>query len=308
MKLFIVGNGFDLNFGLPTKLADFGEYLQSNDQDVFYTLRDLHGLSAENGDASDLRQWNHLETRMANFDKKFIIDEAKYSFDRQEDYPPPSDDFWAYAPDHFEDMVNPIIHELPRLVREWACNIDISDTSGKSIEAYEKFGRRHQAAAFLTFNYTRVLEDICQSKHIHHVHGEADAGDVVVGHSTEFVRHVVKPGDIDEVSDLYPGFETYNNHFRKRQDELFKGVSDFASRLELDRRVDEVIVCGHSIGEADREYFLRVANLIPAATWTFTPHDGSGGQDHENIVRLTSNPNFLSSDYRLRSLTGVIGE
>ena len=77
---------------------------------------------------------------------------------------------------HFEDMVNPIIHELPRLVREWARNIDIFDKSGENIEAFKKFGRRHQAAAFLTFNYTRVLEDICQSKHIQHVHGEANAG------------------------------------------------------------------------------------------------------------------------------------
>lgn len=307
MKLFIVGNGFDLNFGLPTKLADFGEYLQSNDQDVFSTLRGLHGLSAENGDASDLTQWNHLETRMANFDEKFIIDEAKYSFDRQEDYPPPSDDFWAYAADHFEDMVNPIIHELPRLVREWARNIDIFDKSGENIEAFKKFGRRHQAAAFLTFNYTRVLEDICQSKHIQHVHGEANAGDVVLGHSTEFVRHVVKPSDIDEVSYFYSGFKTYNHHFRKRQNDLFEGVYDFASRLELDRRVDEIIVCGHSIGEADRKYFLMVSKLIPTANWTFTPFGGSGSQDHKNIASLTSDSIFRSGGCHLRSLADIIG-
>lgn len=204
-------------------------------------------------------------------------------------------------------MVNPIIHELPRLVREWARNIDIFDKSGENIEAYKKFGRRHQAAAFLTFNYTRVLEDICQSKHIHHVHGEADAGDVVLGHSTEFVRHVVKPGDIDEVSYLYSGFKTYNHHFRKRQNELFKGVYDFASRLELDRRVDEIIVCGHSIGEADRKYFLMVSNVIPAATWTFTPFDGSESQDHENIESLTSDSSFCSGNYRLRNLADIIG-
>jgi hypothetical protein len=55
LKLFIVGNGFDLNFGLPTRLADFGEYLRSNEQDVFSTLSGLHGLGAENGDVSDLR-------------------------------------------------------------------------------------------------------------------------------------------------------------------------------------------------------------------------------------------------------------
>ena len=290
-------------------LADFGEYLQSNDQDVFSTLRGLHGLGAQNGDASELSQWNHLETRMANFDEHFVIDEAQYSFDRQENYPPPSDDFWAYAEDHFEDMVNPIIHELPRLVRQWACSIDIYDTSYESVEAYEEFGRRHQVAAFITFNYTRVLEDICQLQHVHHVHGEAEAGDVVLGHSTEFVRRVVKPGDINEVSDhLYLGFETYNHHFRKRQDELFKGVSDFASRLELDRRVDEVIVCGHSIGEADRKYFLMVSNLIPAATWTFTPFGGSAGQDHENIASLTSDPSFRSGNYHLRSLADIIGK
>jgi hypothetical protein len=205
-------------------------------------------------------------------------------------------------------MVNPIIHELPWLVRKWALNIDISDTSDESIEAYEEFGRRHQGAAFITFNYTRVLEDICQLQHVHHVHGEAEAGDVVLGHSTEFARRVVKPGDIDEVSDLHPGFETYNHHFRKRQDELFKGVSDFASRLEFVRRVDEVIVCGHSIGEADRKYFLMVSNLIPAATWTFTPFGGSGGQDHENVASLTSDSSFRSGNYHLRSLADIIGK
>lgn len=308
MKLFIVGNGFDLNFGLPTRLADFGEYLRSNDQDVFYTLSGLHGLGAKNGDASDFEQWNHLETRMANIDEDFIIDEAKYSFDRQEDYYPPSDDFWEYAAHHFDDLVNPIIHELPWLVRKWALSIDISDTSGKKLEAYEEFGRRHQAAAFVTFNYTRILEDICQLQDVHHVHGEAEAGSVVIGHSTEFVQRAIRPGDIDEVSALYPGFETYNHHFRKRQDELFKGVTDFASRLELDRRVDEVVVCGHSIGEADRKYFLMVSNLIPTATWTFTPFGGSGGQDHENIENLISNPSFRSRDYCLRSLADIIGD
>ncbi|OLS51884.1 hypothetical protein BV392_07610 [Rhodovulum sulfidophilum] len=308
MKLFVVGNGFDLRFGLPTRLTDFGKYLRSNEQDIFSTLSGLHGLAAENGDESDLMQWNHLETRMASFDEDFIIDEATYSFDRQDNYPPPSDDFWAYAADHFEDMVNPIIHELPWLVRQWALSIDISDTSDESIEAYEKFGQRHQAAAFITFNYTRVLEDTCQLQHVHHVHGEAEAGDVVLGHSTEFIRRVVAPGDIDEVSDLYPGFETYNHHFRKRQDELFKGICDFSFRLELDRRVDEVIVCGHSIGEADRKYFLMISNLIPGATWTFTPHGGSGGQDHQNIAGLISDPSFHSGGYRLSRLADIIGE
>lgn len=308
MNLFIVGNGFDLNFGLPTRLTHFGEYLRSNEREIFSTLSGLHGLGAENGDASDLMQWNHLETKMASFDESFIIDEASYSFDRQEDYPPPSGDFWAYAADHFEDMVNPIIHELPWLVRSWALSIDISDTSDECIEAYEKFGQRHKAAAFITFNYTRVLEDICQLQHVHHVHGDAEAGEVVIGHSTEFVRRVVKPGDIDEVSDLHPGFETYNHHFRKRQDEIFKGVSDFASKLELDRRVDEIIVCGHSIGEADRKYFLMISNLIPNATWTFTPRGGSGSQDHQNIASLCSDPSFRSRDFRLRSLADIIGE
>lgn len=303
-----MGNGFDLNFGLPTRLADFGEYLRSNEQTIFSTLSGLHGLGTDNGDENDLWQWNHLEKRMANFDEYFIIDEAKYSFDRQEEYPPPSDDFWAYAADHFDDMVNPIIHELPRLVRQWALSIDISDTSDERLGAYEEFGRRHQAAAFITFNYTRVLEDICLLKKVYHIHGEAEAGDVVLGHSTEFVRRAVRPGDIDEVSELYPGFETYNHHFRKRQDELFKGVSDFVAGIRFDCHVDEVIVCGHSIGEADRKYFLMISNLLPAATWTFTPFGGSKSQDHDNIASLTSDPRFRSRNFHLRSLADIIGE
>ena len=156
LKLFIIGNGFDLNFGLPTTLANFGDFLRSNEPDVFSTLSGLHGLGAGNGDVNDLGQWNQLEARMANLDEEFIVAEAAYSFDRQEDYPPPYENFWAFAADHFEEMINRIIHELPRLVHEWASGINIYDTSEKSIAEYEAFGRRHQAAAFITFNYTRV--------------------------------------------------------------------------------------------------------------------------------------------------------
>lgn len=293
MKLFIVGNGFDLNFGLRTKLSDFGEYLRVNEQDIFYTLRGLHGLSGTPDDFSDLQQWNHLETRMANFDESFIIDEAQYSFDRQEAYPPPSDNFWAYAADHFDDLVNPIIHELPRLVREWALNIDTSDASDENIEAYERFGQRNQGAAFLTFNYTRVLQDVCDLQNVFHVHGEAEAGDVVIGHSAQFVRAAVKLGDINEISELYGGFETYNDHFRKRQDDLFNGVSEFLSNAMSHRRVDEVVACGHSIGDADRGYFLSISHLVPNAIWTFTPFGGSGSQDHVNVAGLTSDTSFF---------------
>jgi hypothetical protein len=119
---------------------------------------------------------------------------------------------------------------------------------------------------------------------------------------------MVKPGDINEISDLYPRFETYNRHFRKRQDELFNGVCDFSTRLELDCHVDEIIVCGHSAGETDREYFLRLSAVMPTATWTFTPFDEIGGQDYKNIARLTSDPNFSSGGYHLRCLANIIGE
>ena len=86
-----------------------------------------------------------------------------------------------------------------------------------------------------------------------------------------------------------------------------RGVYDFASRLELDRRVDEIIVCGHSIGEADRKYFLMVSKLIPTANWTFTPFGGSGSQDHKNIASLTSDSIFRSGGCHLRSLADIIG-
>lgn len=38
MKLVVIGNGFDLYHGLPSKYSDFAKWLIQNDQDLFESM------------------------------------------------------------------------------------------------------------------------------------------------------------------------------------------------------------------------------------------------------------------------------
>ena len=75
MKLFIIGNGFDIGHNLPTRYWDFRNYLEIHYPDFLYDFEQhyhIYPSMPEERKAELL--WNELETNLANIDEDVIID------------------------------------------------------------------------------------------------------------------------------------------------------------------------------------------------------------------------------------------
>src|ERR1035437_297124 len=58
-QLIIVGNGFDIYHGIPSRYVQFREYLRQQDETVFDVLEKYLYLEGDD-------EWNHLESNLAN--------------------------------------------------------------------------------------------------------------------------------------------------------------------------------------------------------------------------------------------------
>ena len=63
MKLFIIGNGFDIGHGLPTQYWDFRTYLENVYPDFLYVFEEHYYIYPRMPDAEKAELlWNELET------------------------------------------------------------------------------------------------------------------------------------------------------------------------------------------------------------------------------------------------------
>lgn len=77
MKLYIIGNGFDLAHGLPTAYWNFREYLEKVDCGFLSAFEEHYFIYPNMSEKAkkDLL-WNELETNLANIDEDVIIEDA----------------------------------------------------------------------------------------------------------------------------------------------------------------------------------------------------------------------------------------
>lgn len=63
MRLYIIGNGFDMRHGLPTGYKHFKSYVEKNDQDLYDAIEEY----IPTGD-----EWNELENALGEIDYELI--------------------------------------------------------------------------------------------------------------------------------------------------------------------------------------------------------------------------------------------
>ena len=77
MKLYIIGNGFDIAHGLPTQYWDFRTYLEHVAYDFLQAFEEHYYIYPNmSDDAKKKLLWNELETNLANIDEDIIIENA----------------------------------------------------------------------------------------------------------------------------------------------------------------------------------------------------------------------------------------
>ncbi|HEL1675113.1 TPA: AbiH family protein [Streptococcus suis] len=282
-KLFIIGNGFDLAHGLPTRFdPDFKEIAEKNEPDSSF--------------------WDLYQSEVADIWSDFENLLAKPNFNTL------SDIFSAYYPDYYSDRESDrdgiilqadMSGNLQNSLDEFACQAEdaLWDIEPKR-EFIEMFG---EDDLFINFNYTHTLERVygIEKERVLHVHGEVGANNLILGYpegtySPESIeidvlqkgrgpyREVKLEDYLDSIEDYY--ISTAYHHLVDKIEGFQKVPNISAVNSFLDtRKIHEVIVYGHSCA-IDFPYFDYLNQQYPFAKWLFYAFDDVTRWNIENMV------------------------
>lgn len=157
--LYIIGNGFDLAHGMPTRYGDFKRWLIENGRiDVIHELESAFPVQKDN----EFLLWSDFEKALGLYDINKVVN---WSWD----------DLYLTefsiggqifgAPDFFLNTQIPDI--LNEAFTKWSHSIPLATTPINF--------HLEKDAYYLTFNYTDTLEVLygIPQNHILHIHGQA---------------------------------------------------------------------------------------------------------------------------------------
>lgn len=265
--LFIIGNGFDLAHGMPTKYDDFKRWLFENDRiDIIQELQ--HAFPSMKGGGYLL--WSDFETALGQYDIDTVLN---WGWD---DLYITSTSIGNLKFDRPSSLLN---IQLPDIIRDvfpaWVKSIPIA-----TIPTY----KLPSQALYLSFNYTDTIERLYRipDSQILHIHGRVSVNDaLVVGHNRSI--------DPSEYWDDHLDVRENNERMQRLVDmnDLQKPSLELINRNEsffrLLNTVQTVTVLGHSCASMDYPYFRKVRMSIRGdAEWIFNPYS------EEDVIRINT--------------------
>lgn len=260
-KLYIIGNGFDLHFGLPTRPSDFERIVKTkHSYDGFNAADVLCGYGVE---------WGIFEASLASFDVDLLIEEhlicPDYLSDYERDRVCGITNMECYL-GALNDTIRKSIKEMVLKANELAKTIKPKVQNTNLIEPN---------SPVITFNYTSTVELLFGIK-CFHIHGCFEDGDeLVFGYKEEFETRTGREltSDFEEDHDYYldtqkkMALEFYRSLKKKlRIEELENYLSSIAG-------VDEIVVIGHSMSDVDAQYFEILEQRLKPTKWVVYYHN-----------------------------------
>ncbi len=260
--LYVIGNGFDLWHGIPSSLAQFKQYVQATDRDVYREIEEYLPTQED---------WSDLELALANMDVDALIDNLGHfmgSYGAED---------WSDSEHHdFQYEVQNVVERLSNGLRlrfaEWIRKLPIPSPA----TARKRLAALDTDAVFFSFNYTSTLGtlySVCPER-ILFIHGYADLADdeLVLGHAWHPQRRksLNDRPDIDEIDTrLMEANDIIDGYFSatfKRSAELIAEHRGFFDALT---DIEQVIVLGHSLSAVDAAYFkaLLEQRSVADAQW-----------------------------------------
>ena len=281
--LYILGNGFDIHHGMNCKYADFKSWLQKNSPEVYRIMSRLYGNHLDSA-----KWWQDFENNLAYFDvegypKRITQTEYhKYKHEMEELYGQEAADA---AIDNYEiEFPRDISNQFHR-VGYWA-RFEMQQLKEALFAAFNEWVENialpseqkcmrdiDRNALFMTFNYTRTLEDVygIEEENVQHMHGVVGGHEeFVVGHglTTEQIMDMdlddnvaLRDPDKDQGEDnaRLAIFEVLGDEMKKPVQEIIQEKQDFFNAL---RGIEKVIVLGFSYSPIDRPYLDRVFEVV----------------------------------------------
>lgn len=269
--LYIIGNGFDIYHGLKTRYIDFYEWLIANNcGDFVSNMEKMFPQLSGN----ELLLWKDFEEAMNSFD---LIDIHRKFFQGKDDL---YDDSTCKM---VVERIKSTLKYIPIFLRQWLNCIDVLD-----VKPLFKLDRD---SMYLSFNYTMLLEHIylIPKNRVLHIHNSLDNdAPLITGHKTTISEYLAEDqckGYIEEQSTKLIAQEM--NQRVKPVDKLKKVHKEFFATL---KRISNVVVFGHSLGDIDLPYIEEIQkNIQDYAHWYFITKDDSNVEKIQKYVKQYNN-------------------
>ena len=256
MKLYIIGNGFDLAHNIKSRYSDFGRFLEEN----YYGLKVQSEILYEDTDVS---LWTDFETALGSIDINDIVRNVETEARRN------NPDEIGHQSIYMSDVVSNACDSLKSVYEEcfseWVQQIDISSA--------KPFLHMDKNALYLTFNYTETLEDVYRipENHICHIHNCRKYASPIVGHDETFFKDYKDEAwiAIDEIDDSLRHLFSIT---RKDVKSIIKKNNAFFSLLAKSK-INKVYVYGHSLNDIDMPYLIEVRKNILSIPWTVSYYE-----------------------------------
>ena len=279
MKLFILGNGFDIAHQLNSKYSDFKNFLEKYNPEIIKSDMPNPAIRLKNGKLycerknaaniiwhlidnaerhlindiySENIEWKHIEESMGKLDYTECFDNYFGSWNYEDDCP-------KYAWEHSLEnqyrslQIAAAVLQIPYFFNTWVNQIDITDTKKKT--DFDKLVSNEDF--FITFNYTDVLESVYHYENIWHIHGQKGNKKLIFGHGNLDFDYE----DYEKI--LYGSASVLNNI----HDALFKDVEAIISKnsslWKKLREVTSIYTYGFSYSDVDLPYIAKIIESCP---------------------------------------------
>ena len=295
--LYVIGNGFDIAHGVPSRYLNFRDSMGKNNNlrrnlETYLKVDDL---------------WSDFEEALAHIDGSALLGNVDMWLDLMGAYEPD-----ALAADFcmaYETAAEPaieIIRKLPVSFRKWVETLKpLKEPIYKSL--------LHQGGTYLNFNYTEFLETLYNvpSNNITYIHGcrTNNKQDLILGHAFE-------SGDDDDWTPSMPlpkykskrklemlsaalegttrYLADYMESTTKNTKQIIAENSKFFEKLPY---IETIVVVGHSLSLVDYPYFREIIKYNQnKANWLITWHSS---RDLKSIRKFVGEMSIASNKITL---------
>lgn len=263
-QLYIIGNGFDCHHKINSSYSSFYSFLSKNYSDLLYEFDETFG-------DCNCNWWSDFENKLGELKVYTIAN--KIAFENPPDLlSDHCDRTWNDAELETKYKIEDIFNRIIKTFHEWIIQLN---------QPNKELSLRIETtnSVFLTFNYTKTLENLygIEPKKILHIHGCVN--DLEAGHSENFIighgrtREDILALNDDEISPKKLTDEELVDYFNKRSNNV-----EFHEQLARNAAVNEL--CGlrkpvETIIHNNQNFFesLKDLNIIHIYGFSFSSID-----------------------------------
>ncbi|WP_316848849.1 bacteriophage abortive infection AbiH family protein [Pedobacter agri] len=280
-NLYLIGNGFDLHHGLPTRYSDFQKFIEEHYPDLEWDFEEHFRM-----DVDHQYLWRQFENDLSTFDWESFFNRYNHIDVGSESFRP--SEAFGLEDELVQEGEN-IVESIKSAFREWIESLDYPESISDDL----LLGGFEENSKFITFNYTDTLERYygIDANDILYIHNKADdnRGEIIFGHGTE-QEPKPRPDELDEegnsnrtmFTDAEDAARSVFYELQKDTGSVIVEHRDFLERLS---GINGIVVLGHSLGKVDWPYLKYFKGLLPNAFWQFSYY---GEQDMQNIKNVCS--------------------